>query len=165
MNPGISPISTSTPVGQLRHTLGDTASVPLEPPVEGMVSYNVYSDAALEVFLALTSGNVLRAAAAAVKRLAIEYAAVGKSIKTDDLSINVASRGKDLLEVAAAFSKEADAADATAGANFFAVVPGRARRRYDVRPEATPYPYPQFPAGTSSDDLVPADEPGYWTLP
>jgi hypothetical protein len=145
-NPGASPVDLTTPVGALRANLGDFTSVPLNPPVEGQVSYANYSDAALEGFLAVASDSVPRATGMALLQLSAVYAATGRSIRTDDLGLDSKGRGQSLLEVAKSWLAEADKADATAGGGYLDVVSpfgqaccGGGCSRC-VRPEATPFP-------------------------
>lgn len=121
--PGAAPLVPSSPVGQLRSLLGDTAYTPLDPDVPGQGSYAVFSDVALEAALVLAKDSISRAAGNLTMSMALQYAAEGKSIKTDDLAIDVKGRGADLLAVAKAFLAEADAADTADGGEFFDVVP------------------------------------------
>lgn len=123
VNAGASPIDPSSAVGALRVNIGDTASVPLVPPVSGQAAYANFSDIDLETFLAQTSNNVNRATGNAYLRMAAEYAATGRSIKTDDLAIDTRARGKDLLQIADYWFKQADASDAAEADEYFNIVP------------------------------------------
>ena len=112
----------------LRNLLRDTGTPP------------VFSDAQLTVLQDAYPDSIFRAAAAAIKSLALEYAAQDRSIATDDLRIDMKGRGKTLLEVADSFLADADAEDAGAANDFFQIIPRASRRGCCVRPEATPYP-------------------------
>lgn len=87
-----------------------------------------FTDEALEAAIAASGDSILRAAGIAFTTLAATYAALGRSVATDDLRIDTTKRGSTLLDVAKSFLAEADAADASAGADFFEIVPfgGRA---------------------------------------
>jgi hypothetical protein len=123
-NKGISPIDTATALGQLRANLGDINSVALAPPEAGFVDYVYFADAELETFLLLGSSNVTRATAHALIQLSTGAALVGKSIKTDDLGIDIRGRGKDLLDIATALFKQANEEDALAARadSFFELI-------------------------------------------
>lgn len=82
----------------------------------------VFPTEELETYKGLYPDSLFRAAASAVRSLAIAYAASGKSVKTDDLAIDLRSRGKDLLDVAASFDKEADAGDLRGADDYFNIV-------------------------------------------
>lgn len=99
-----------------------------------------FSDEALSVAIVNAGDNLYRAAGMAVQSLAIEYAAAGRSIKTDDLMLDTRGRGKDLLEVAESFFAQARTEDAAGGDEFFAVVPNRGCGYSCARPEGTPRP-------------------------
>lgn len=122
-NPGIAPLDPTTDVGRLRALLADTSYVPLDPPVAGQGGYAIFSDADLIAYLALGSADPLRSAAIATRRLALEYSAKGKSVKTDDLAIDLRSRGKDLLEVAESFDSAANSAAESDANDYFNIVP------------------------------------------
>lgn len=138
-NPGVAPLDSTTAVGQLRAILGDTSYVDLTPPIAGMGDYAVYSDADLVAALTLAKGSILRAAGQLTKRLALQYSAEGRSIKTDDLAIDVRSRGADLLKVAESFIDDADAEDEAELNDYFNIVaPFRAEG--PLHPEGAQWP-------------------------
>lgn len=122
-HPGLTPLVPESAIGQLRVEVGDTAYTELDPAVAGQGSYAVWSDNDLAAALARSKGSIVRAAGSLIRSLAIQFSAEGKSIKTDDLAIDVRGRGADLLAVAKAFFTEADAADAVDGNGFFDIVP------------------------------------------
>lgn len=99
----------------------------------------VFTDEALEAAVLAAGDSLLRAAGVAFRSLAAEYATKGKSVKTDDLAIDIRSRGKDLNEVADSFFKDANAQDAAVSELNIVALPPR-RSGGSVRPEATPWP-------------------------
>lgn len=142
-NPGAQPLDANTAVGQLRATLGDTSFIDLDPVVAGQADYAVFSDVVLEAALLQAADSIPRAAGNLVLSLALEYGTKGRSIKTDDLSLDTKGRGADLLAVAKAFFGEADAADLAGAADYFKIVPFAGRAGCGscvVVPEATPTP-------------------------
>ena len=151
VNLGAHPIIASSPTGQLRHKIGDTASTPLDPPQPGLADYAVFSDVALEIALVTAGGSILRAAGGLCRTLAVEYAQSGKSIKTDDLALDTRDRGKTLLDVAQSFFDEADAAEGAAAVDFFAVAPFAGRTPSAIHVEGSPWPTPwSLPNGLPS---------------
>lgn len=115
-------------VDDLRKVLRDTDSV-------------VFSNGDLATYRDTFPDSIFRAASMAIRSLAIEYAAKSKSVKTDDLAIDLRSRGTDLLKVADSFLADAVAADADN--DYFDIVPFAGRPHPAVvRPEASPWPYP-----------------------
>ena len=161
MNPGAKPLDPSSSVGRLRLLLRDTDSTPLSPDVPGMANYAVFSDVALEIFLLNNGDNLQRAAGNAVQSLAIEYAAAGKSIKTDDLALDIKGRGSDLLAVARSFYADADATENASYSGFFQIVsfPGRrGRSRATDRVEGSPWPAPYCPAPAIPPEPTPPTE-------
>lgn len=138
-NKGIVPLDPETLVGQLRVLLRDTSYTELDPAEAGFGNYAVFSDQDLAVYAAQNPDSLNRAAGEAIRSIALEVAAGERSVKTDDLAVDLRGRGKSLLEIAQSFFDDADAADADAANDFFQIVPrpGRACR---VRPEGTPYP-------------------------
>lgn len=134
-NPGVTPPDITTPVGQVRVTLGDTASVALSPIVPNQGDYTYFSDDTITVALSLSSGGVTRAVATLVKQLALSLTIAGQSIKADDFAINTLGKGRDLLEVAKSYTAQADAEDALAAREedgSFAVVSTRLRPQIDL---------------------------------
>jgi hypothetical protein len=127
---GVAPLDPDTKVGRLRALLRDTEYAPLEPAEDGFGDYKMFSDVDLEAYLIEGGDNVLRAAGRATTGLALMYSAKGKSIKTDDLAVDLRGRGADLLKVARSFMDDADAEDAAEASDYFNIVPtGRRDRR------------------------------------
>ena len=141
-NKGISPIDPTSEVGALRLLVSDTDSIPLDPPQDSLADYNTWSDDALGTALNAMGGNQLRAAGTLYLQLAAEHSLVGRSIRTDDLTLDIKSRGTDLRLVAQSFFDQATAADNASREDFFQIVPfaGRNRGCRCVRPEGTPRP-------------------------
>lgn len=130
-HPGVTPIDPATPIGGLRTLVGDTASTELDPPVAGQANYGTWSDADLLVALNTYKDSPLRAAGLLYRQLAAQYAQSGRSIKTDDLSIDTRSRGSDLFKTAQSFFDDADKADKAAASDFFQIVPFAGRKPRD----------------------------------
>ena len=93
----------------MRLLLGDTEATGVvgEPG-----DYAYFSDAAIGLALSLAGDGIARACATLVKQLALALTIAGQSIKADDFSINTLGKGKDLLEVANSFTRQADDEDA-----------------------------------------------------
>lgn len=119
---GVSPLDPLTAVGQLRVNIGDTLSIALVPPVSGQADYANFSDADLEALLALSGDSVYRATGSAYMRLAAEYSALGRSVKTDDLGLDTRGRGSDLLKIAQFWFERADVADQSEADDYFELV-------------------------------------------
>lgn len=110
-NLGISPLEPTTPVGQFRLLIGDTTSVPLEPPVAGFGNYKLFSDAEIEVFLA-GSESPEGAAYLAFMQLSGAAAMESRTIKDLDLQVDLTKRATDLRLIAAEWKNRADALSA-----------------------------------------------------
>lgn len=82
----------------------------------------VFDDDALTVAINAAGDSILRAAGIAFSTLAAEYAALGRSTRTDDLAIDTKGRGHDLLAVAQSFFAQADAEDVRGSDDFLSVV-------------------------------------------
>jgi hypothetical protein len=98
-------LDPTTPLGQVRLVVGD------EVPNATSGDY-LFADNAIAVALLLSSGSVLRSVAMLVKQLALAQTMAGQSIKASDFAINTSNRGKDLLQVAMSYEKQADEEDA-----------------------------------------------------
>lgn len=112
MPTGAIPPNPDTLIGRLRILLGDITYTSGEGSETG--EYAVFGDSELQAFLEEGS-TPLRAAAIATRRLALEYSASAQSIRTDDIAIDLRSRGKDLIEVARSFTESANIQDAAQG--------------------------------------------------
>ncbi len=160
MNPGASPIDPTSNVGLLRILVGDTANVPLEPPVAGQASYAVWSDSALLGALILADDSVYRAAGDLYASLAAQYAQSEADIKTDDLVLRTGGRSASFLKLAQSFYARADAEDAAGASDFFEIASP------DFLSEDSPWGASAPPAYVPLDDdgeLLPVGgQPGYW---
>lgn len=125
---------TLTP--QLRLLLGDADQA-------------VWTDDDLALALTTAGGYIYQAAGDLISSLAVQYAQQGKSITTDDLSINVTSRGPNLLAVAKSFYAEQAATLQQDASAFFAIVPFQSTHdQWPYPPEGTPTPWPWTPDST-----------------
>jgi hypothetical protein len=115
MTTGAYPLNPSTLVGQVRLNLGDSVAT----TSNGAPTYAYFSDAEINAFLSVASDDVARATGLAYLQLAAKFAMQGKSIKTDDQSLDTRQRGKDLLEVGQSWLAQADATIAAEGNDFF----------------------------------------------
>lgn len=140
VNRGQTPIDGNSATGNLRLTVGDTSSVPLDPEEPGWADYSAFSDAVLDAALSNSGGNVMRAAGNLYLQLAVEYTITGRSIRTDDLALDTRGRGKDLRDIAQFFFDSATAAEIAESNDFFQIVPFSGRSGACCRAEGTPWP-------------------------
>lgn len=140
-NPGAFPIDPSTPVGALRLALMDTTYEPLDPPVEGQVSYDQYSDAELAAFLTQGGDNQLRAMGYAMLRLSAQAAAEAVAVRAQDLSADQSRKPEAYRLLAQQYFAQADENDNAGGLNeAFEVVPTGSYGPTHW-PEAAAYPF------------------------
>lgn len=83
----------------------------------------VFSDSQLDIAMAASPNNILRAAGIMFRTLAAEYALSGKSVKTDDLAIDIRQRGADLNAIAGSFFTDALQLDKIAASENTQIVP------------------------------------------
>jgi len=119
---GVAPLDPTTAVGQVRAHIGDTNFTPLDPPVEGQGFYEWRSDIEIQAALNAANSSVTRTVGMMMLGLAADFAAAGRQIKTDDLSMDSRSRGKDYLSIAQEWLKQADAEDLRGANSFFELV-------------------------------------------
>lgn len=81
-----------------------------------------FTDDEIQVYLDVTDANALRAAGTALQNLAVNFALKGRSVKTDDLSIDTRSRGTELAALAKQYFAQADDADKAASGDIFEIV-------------------------------------------
>lgn len=103
-------IDYTTPTGQVR-----LLSTDLTEPF-------IFTDDAIGAFLALTNGNVKRAAALALIAIASDEALVIKKIRTDDLQVDGPAVAEQLRKQAKDLNDQADADDSRDLNNEFLVV-------------------------------------------
>lgn len=100
-NKGAFPLDPTSPVGQFRALIGDTASKPYDPPETGFQNYDMYSDIEIEVFLALSDNSVEGAIYQAYMQMAGAAARESRSVKDLDLQVDLTKRATDLRLIAA----------------------------------------------------------------
>lgn len=135
MNEGIYPADTTTPEGQLRVSLGDTAFTEIGPeptppntrPEPRMVSYANFSDEKLAQLVADGEGSILRAKSYAYAELSATVSHLAITVKTNDLSYSGKDGAEALLKLAEYWSTEADKQDDLSSDDAFEIVgyPGR----------------------------------------
>lgn len=127
-------ITVLTP--QLRLILGDADQA-------------VWTDDDLGVALTAAEGYIYRAAGDLTSSLAVQYAQQGKAITTDDLAINVTSRGPNLLAVAKSFYAEHAQVLIQDASAAITIVPFTSKNdQWPYAPEGSPTPYPWVPDST-----------------
>lgn len=119
---GVAPLDPSTDVGQVRAHIGDTNFTALVPPVDGQGNYEWMSDGEIQAAINTAGGNIPRAVGMSMLGLSRDFAATGRAIKTDDLSMDSRQRGKDFLSIALEWLKQADLQDARDAGGFFELV-------------------------------------------
>lgn len=104
-------IDFSSPSGQVRLLTADLGTPPL------------LDDELLDGYLQLESGNVLRAAAAALDAMATSDILISRKIRTQDLSTDGPAVAAALRAQAQALRIRADEADSSEG-SYFEIIPG-----------------------------------------
>ena len=117
------PPDYATAVGQVRLLIPDTEE--LQDPADTEVhAHYLFSDAQIQAFVALYSGNVKRAAAQAKLVLATSESLINKVIRTADYTTDGAKLGAELRAQAKQLQDEADKDDLSdAYDDSFIVVP------------------------------------------
>lgn len=80
----VNPVDPTTPVGQVRILIGDTAQK-VDPAAPTLPAQYIFSDAFIQGFISLNPLNIRFAAADAVDTLASNEALVSKKIRTESL--------------------------------------------------------------------------------
>ena len=80
-----------------------------------------FQDEEIQAYLDITGDNALRAAGTALQNMAVSFAVSGRSIKTDDLSIDTRDRATSLISLSKQYFAQADEADALAAQDIFIV--------------------------------------------
>ena len=104
------PPAYDTAVGQVRLLIPDTEQL-LDPSGEHDHGEYIFSDAQVQAFVALYSGNVKRAAAQAKLVLATSESLINKVIRTADYTTDGAKLGAELRAQAKQLQDEADKDD------------------------------------------------------
>jgi len=99
-----------------------TGTIPQVRALIGDGDSQWFTDDEIQVYLDVTDANALRAAGTALQNLAVNFALKGRSIKTDDLSIDTRSRGTELAALAKQYFAQADDADKAASGDIFEIV-------------------------------------------
>lgn len=102
-NPGKYPLDPTSKVGQVRVTLGDTASEPFDPPRPGEQNYGLYSDLEIEGFLAVAEDSVDGALYGIYMQMAGAASRDAKNVQDMDLRVNTEKRAEYLLRMAQQF--------------------------------------------------------------
>lgn len=139
-NRGVAPPDKSTHVGQMRLALGDSTYTEYDPPIPGYGRYQLFSDDALEAFLALSNDSVPRAIAMAYRQVGASWASTGATIRTDDLSYSAKDSVGSWLSLADHWDRVADTQDERDANNFFDMVDVGTARSEFCKPEAAPWP-------------------------
>ena len=124
-NPGAFPVDFGEPVGQVRALIGDTLSVPLDPPVSGQQDFQLFSDAEIEQFLSSGQGSIYRASGFAFMSLAGVAARQAESIRDFDLQIDSRQKAEQLRLQAQWYFGEADRLDGLGEDGYTIVRTGR----------------------------------------
>lgn len=98
-----------------------TGTIPQVRALIGDGDSQWFTDDEIQAFLDVTGANALRAAGTAIQNMAINFAVQGRSIKTDDLSIDTRSRGSELAALAKQYFAQADDADKLASGDIFEI--------------------------------------------
>lgn len=106
-NPGAYPFDPESETGQFRVLIGDTSSVPYDPPVSGVQNYGMFSDDEISVFLT-QAGSVFGAVSLAYFQMAGAAALEAKSVRDFDLQIDLTKRSAELRAMASEWQKRAD---------------------------------------------------------
>lgn len=109
-NPGKYPLDPTSKVGQVRVTLGDTASEPFDPPRPGEQNYGMYSDLEIEAFLAQAEDSVEGSLYLIYMQMAGAAARESRSVKDLDLQVDLTKRATDLRLIAAEWKSAWDSA-------------------------------------------------------
>ena len=100
-------IDYTTPVGQVRLLVADVTRVTQGKLPDSALAY-IFSDAQIEGYLAINSGNVKYAAADAVSAIGLDEALISKVIKTEDLQTDGAKLLEAIRKLAAEYRKAGD---------------------------------------------------------
>lgn len=141
---GIAPPDGETKVGQFRLLAGDSEYEEVVPPVPGFGLYQLWTDAEIEAFLAVSGGSVPRAIAMAFSQIGAMWASTGATIKTDDLSYSVKDAVGNWLNLANYWRAIADDEANGAVNDYFDLVPVRGNGDGCRKPEAAPWPLSHF---------------------
>lgn len=116
-NPGQWPVDLSSEVGQFRALVGDLNATPYDPVEPGYRSFEKFSDAEIEGYIAAGGGSIPRGIGFSYLYLAGQAALESQSVKDYDLQIDNTKRAADLRAIAQMWFGRADDDDDSAGLN------------------------------------------------
>lgn len=123
VNVGIAPPGPTTDVGRFRLLSGDIAWAPLDPPQPGFGTYEKFSDAEIEAYLAQADSSVPRAIGYSYLYLAGQAAMESLAVKDYDLQVDSTKRAADLRAIAQMWFGLADSEDVVSAEEGFVIVP------------------------------------------
>lgn len=145
---GIAPPDGATNVGKFRLLAGDSEYQPMDPPVDGMGLYQLWTDAEIEAFLAVSGDSVPRAISMAFSQVGAMWASTGATIKTDDLTYSAKDAVGNWLNLAKYWADVADNEAGNSADDIFILADTRGLNEDDCRkPEASPWPLAHFGLG------------------
>ena len=171
-NPGAHPVDLASPVGQFRAMVGDLNSESYTPVEQGFQSFEKFSDAEIEAYLAQGDGSINRAIGYSYLYLAGQAAMEALAIKDYDLQVDSTKRAADLRAIAQMWFGLADTDDISSAEEGFVLVPTGTNSGGFIPELAPPIwgrQYTSSPARPSAPsngapDLIPdPNNPGYWT--
>lgn len=135
-NNGLAPPDPNTEVGSFRYTYGDILYTDLDPAQPGFGDYEELSDADIEALLA-QGGSVPGAIGYLYLAMSGHAAKESRSVKDQDLAIDLTKRAADLRAVAQMWFDRVGADDLIAAEEAFEIVP-TGRSCGGVIPEGSP---------------------------
>lgn len=101
-----------------------------------------FSDDEIEIFLSRSQWSLFRSLELFYLRLAGDAAEEEKSVKDEDLALDLRGRSKQYLALAMQWKDKADQEESEAGTNdIFEIFPVGLREPYYRRPELSPRPF------------------------
>ena len=122
-NPGEFPVDLASPVGQFRAMVGDLNSESYTPVAPGFQSFEKFSDAEIETYLAQGNGSINRAIGYSYLYLAGQAAMESLAVKDYDLQVDSTKRAADLRAIAQMWFGLADSGDVASAEEGFVIVP------------------------------------------
>lgn len=121
-NPGDWPVDLTSEVGRFRALTGDLNAVEYSPAEPGFRSFEMFSDAEIEAYIA-QGGSVTRGIGYAYLYLSAQAAKESVSIGDYDLKIDKTKRAADLRAIAEFWFSRADEDDIATAEDAFEIVP------------------------------------------
>lgn len=121
-NPGEWPVDLPSDVGRFRALVGDLNAIEYNPPAPGARSYEMFSDAEIEAYIA-QGGSVTRGIGYAYLYLASQAAKESVSVGDYDLKIDSTKRAADLRAIAQMWFGLAGDEDTASAEEGFTIVP------------------------------------------